>query len=73
LPFIFDMSPCLIRFDTDSPSQLRDAVTLGRSSLYIRTAATEIVTKKIAATKAPTYLGFVASAAAPLMLLHPVR
>jgi hypothetical protein len=29
-------------FDRDRPSRLRDAVTLGRSSLYIRAAATEI-------------------------------
>jgi hypothetical protein len=45
LPFIFSTSPCLIRFDRDRHSRLRDAVTLVRSSLYIRAAATEIVTK----------------------------
>jgi hypothetical protein len=28
--------------DRDRPSRLRDAVTLGKSSLYIRVAATEI-------------------------------
>jgi hypothetical protein len=33
LPFIFAMSLCLIRFDRDRPSQLRDAVTLNGSSL----------------------------------------
>jgi hypothetical protein len=33
LPFIFAMSPCLIRFDRDRPNQLRDAVTLGGSFL----------------------------------------
>jgi hypothetical protein len=46
------MSPCLIRFDRDRPSRLRDFVTLGRSSLYIHAAATEIVTKPTA-TKTP--------------------
>jgi hypothetical protein len=40
------MSLCLIRFDKDRPSRLRDAVTLGRSSLYIRVAATEIATNQ---------------------------
>jgi hypothetical protein len=45
LPFIFAMSPYLIRFDRDRASQLRDAVTLGMSFLYIRAAATEIAKK----------------------------
>jgi hypothetical protein len=40
------MSPRLIRFDRDRTSRLWDAITLGRSSLYICMAATEIVTKK---------------------------
>jgi hypothetical protein len=44
LPFIFATSPCLIRFNRDRPSRLRDAVTLGGSSLYIRAAATKIAT-----------------------------
>jgi hypothetical protein len=44
LLFIFAMSPCIIRFDIDRPSRLRDAVTLGGSSLYIRASATEIAT-----------------------------
>jgi hypothetical protein len=46
------MSPCLIRFDRDRPSRLRDFVTLGRSFLYIHATATEIVTKPTA-TKTP--------------------
>jgi hypothetical protein len=33
LPFSFAMSPCLISFDRDRASRLRDAVTLGMSSL----------------------------------------
>jgi hypothetical protein len=33
LPFIFATSPCLIRFDRDRPSRLRDFATLGGSSL----------------------------------------
>jgi hypothetical protein len=33
LSFIFAMSPCLICFNRDRPSRLRDIVTLGRSSL----------------------------------------
>jgi hypothetical protein len=41
--FFFATSLCLIRFDRDRPSRLRDAVTLDRSSLYIRAAAIEIV------------------------------
>jgi hypothetical protein len=45
LPFIFVTSPCLIRFDRDRANRLRDAVTLGRSSLYIHVTATKIVTK----------------------------
>jgi hypothetical protein len=44
LPFIFAMSLCLICFDRDRPSWLRDAVTLGRSFLYIRATVTEIAT-----------------------------
>jgi hypothetical protein len=44
LPFIFAMGPCLIRFDRDRHSRLRDDVTLGGSSIYIRAAATEIAT-----------------------------
>jgi hypothetical protein len=59
-------------FDRDRASRLRDAVTLGRSSLYIRAAATEIATKSIA-KKTPTHLGFAASAAASPRLFYPVR
>jgi hypothetical protein len=33
LPLIFATSPCLIRFDRDRPSRLRDFATLGGSSL----------------------------------------
>jgi hypothetical protein len=33
LSFIFAMSPCLIRFDRDKTTRLRDVVTLGGSSL----------------------------------------
>jgi hypothetical protein len=33
LPFIFSLSPCLIRFDIDRPSGLRDVVILAESSL----------------------------------------
>jgi hypothetical protein len=33
LSFIFSSSPCLICFDTDRPSGLRDVVTLGESFL----------------------------------------
>jgi hypothetical protein len=44
---LFLTSPCLIRFDRDRHSRLRDTVTLVRSSLYICTVATEIVTKKM--------------------------
>jgi hypothetical protein len=62
------MSPCLIHFDRDIPSQLWDVVTLVGSSLYIRVATTEIATHKT-----PTHLGFAASTDAPPMLLHPVR
>jgi hypothetical protein len=72
LPFIFATSLCLICFDRDRPSRLRDAVTLGRSSLYIRVSAIKIITKPTT-TKTPTYLGFAASATAPPRLLHPVR
>jgi hypothetical protein len=36
------LSLCLIHFDRDRPSRLRDDVTLGRSSRYIRAAVTEI-------------------------------
>jgi hypothetical protein len=46
LPFIFAMTPCIIHFDRDRPSRLRDAVTLGESSLYIRATTTEIATHK---------------------------
>jgi hypothetical protein len=68
----FAMSSYLIYFDRDRSSQLRDAVTLGRSSLYIRAAAIKIVIKSTT-TKTPTHLGFTASAAALPRLLHPVR
>jgi hypothetical protein len=44
LRFIFVMNSCLIRFDRDIPSRLRDTVTLGLSSLKICAAATELVT-----------------------------
>jgi hypothetical protein len=73
LPFIFAMSPYLIRFDRDRASQLRDAVTLGMSFLYIRAPATKIAKKKPTATKTPTHLGFTSSAATPPRLLHPVH
>jgi hypothetical protein len=33
LSFIFAISLCLINFDKDRPSRLRDAITLGRCSL----------------------------------------
>jgi hypothetical protein len=36
----------LIRFDRDRSSQLRDAVNIGRSSLYIRAATTKIATNQ---------------------------
>jgi hypothetical protein len=45
LPFIFATSPYLIRFDRDRASQLRDAVTLGMSFLYIRAPAKKIAKK----------------------------
>jgi hypothetical protein len=72
LSFIFATSPCLVRFDRDRSSRLREAVTLGRYSLYIRVATTKIVTKP-AATKTPTHLGFTLSAVAPPRLLHLVH
>jgi hypothetical protein len=34
-PFIFATSLCLIHFDRDRPSRLRNAVTLGRSPLGV--------------------------------------
>jgi hypothetical protein len=33
LPFLFALSPCLIRFDRDRPSRLQDVVTLDGSSI----------------------------------------
>jgi hypothetical protein len=41
----FATSPCLIHFDRDRYSQLRDAITLGGSSLQIRAAATVVATR----------------------------
>jgi hypothetical protein len=58
--------------DRDRPSRLRDAVTLGRSSLYIpcgRHGNRNIPT----AMKTPAHLGFAATVAVPLRLLHPVH
>jgi hypothetical protein len=66
------MNPCLIRFDKNRPSRLWDVVTLSIYSLYIRAAAIEIAIKPTA-TKTPTHLGFAASTAAPLRLLHPIH
>jgi hypothetical protein len=43
---LFLLSPCLIHFDRDRASRLWDAVTLGRSSLYICAVATEIATNQ---------------------------
>jgi hypothetical protein len=50
------MNLCLIRFDRDIPSRLRDTVTLGMSSLKICVAATELVTTN--SHEPPTDLGF---------------